>query len=241
MRAEHAVYAAASVATVYGALSDREWVQQVAKPLIGPSLAVRAVRSGDWLLVGSLAAATVGDILLIEPDDDRRLTRGALSFAGMQSGYAIALWRRGARPTTPALAPRIVGWLGASVLLRARARAVAPTLTGYGVTLAVATTLASDPTLAPESSVVGGLAVPGADRRSWLGLGALLFTVSDALIVVRRVLLRSSRAKRYAEGVILATYAAAQGLLVEGMLAQAVDERVPPVRAGHQVSNLVEE
>ena len=46
-----------------------------------------------------------------------------------------------------------------------------------------------------------------------------MFTISDGTIVVRRVLLKNRKARAAAEGFILATYAAAQLLLVEGMLA----------------------
>ena len=46
-------------------------------------------------------------------------------------------------------------------------------------------------------------------------VGALLFTVSDGLIVLRRLFARSERSRRLAEGVILGTYAAAQYLLTE--------------------------
>jgi hypothetical protein len=46
----------------------------------------------------------------------------------------------------------------------------------------------------------------------------MLFTASDGLIVVRRLFIRGERGRAVAEGVILASYAAAQLLLVEGML-----------------------
>ncbi|MBF6150458.1 lysoplasmalogenase family protein, partial [Nocardia nova] len=53
------------------------------------------------------------------------------------------------------------------------------------------------------------------DPRSRLGVGALLFTLSDGLIVLRRIFARSSRSRRVSEGVILATYAGAQYLLAD--------------------------
>ena len=61
--------------------------------------------------------------------------------------------------------------------------------------------------------------VPGEERRSWLGVGGVLFTASDGLIVVRRLFIRGKAGRAAAEGVILASYAAAQLMLVEGMLA----------------------
>jgi hypothetical protein len=42
-----------------------------------------------------------------------------------------------------------------------------------------------------------------------------LFTISDGLIVPRRLFARGERARRVTEGVILSTYAAAQYLLAD--------------------------
>ncbi|MGZ4588584.1 MAG: lysoplasmalogenase family protein, partial [Mycobacteriaceae bacterium] len=60
-----------------------------------------------------------------------------------------------------------------------------------------------------------------ADPRSWLAAGAMVFALSDGLIAVRRTLLRGERARRLTEGVILTTYALAQVMIVEGILAVA--------------------
>ena len=74
---EHAVFAGATAATIFGAVTGRERVQQVAKPLIAPALATRVLRRRDdldtadaALLVAGLAAATVGDVFMIDPDVD---------------------------------------------------------------------------------------------------------------------------------------------------------------------------
>ncbi|WP_054812407.1 lysoplasmalogenase [Nocardia arizonensis] len=214
-------YAAAAAVTVFGALTGRHRLQWIAKPLLMPLLAADAVTSDmpagadRALLVGALGAATLGDVLLIDPDDDRRLVAGAYCFAVMQGGYT-ALWlRRGARPTVANIVPRLGAWLGAAALLRAKSPAVATQLTVYGATLGTAAVLASDPALAPASKAVAGLNIPGTDPRSRIGLGALLFTVSDGLIVVRRLFVRDERFRRIAEGAILATYTAAQYLLTD--------------------------
>ncbi|MET7770824.1 lysoplasmalogenase [Nocardia sp. NPDC005366] len=215
-------FLAAAAVTVFGALTGREKFQLAAKPLLMPLLAADIVTSDASLdeadrtvLLGSLAAATVGDVLLIEPDDDRRLVVGASFFAVMQAGYSTLWLRRGARPTAANVAPRVAAWLGAAALLRAESPSVALPLTAYGVTLGTAAVLASDPALAPGAKEIAGLNIPGADPRSRLGLGALLFTVSDGLIVLRRLFARSERARRIGEGVILGTYAAAQYLLAD--------------------------
>ncbi|MFD6155020.1 lysoplasmalogenase [Nocardia sp. NPDC060256] len=222
MRWFRAGFLAAATVTVYAAVIGRETVQWIAKPLLMPLLAADVVSSGTDIdptdravLLGSLGAATLGDILLIDPDNDRRLIAGASSFAVMQAGYS-ALWlRKGARPRAEVALPRLGAWLGAAALLRAKAPAVAAPLTAYGATLSIAGVLASDPALAPGAKSIAGVNIPNTDPRSRLGIGALLFTISDGLIVLRRLFAHTERTRRLTEGVILATYAAAQSLLAD--------------------------
>ncbi|MGW4530656.1 lysoplasmalogenase [Nocardia sp. NPDC004340] len=217
-----AAFVGAAAVTVYGAVTGREKLQWFAKPLLMPLLAADVAVNGKRLdpadrtvLLGSLAAATVGDVLLIEPDDDRRLIAGASSFAVMQTGYSWLWWRRGARPRPAIAGQRLAAWLGAATLMRFKAPTVAVPLTVYGATLGTAATLASDPELARDAKNIAGVNVPNADPRSRLGLGALLFTVSDGLIVLRRIFARGDKSRRITEGVILGTYAAAQYLLAD--------------------------
>ncbi|WP_040838786.1 lysoplasmalogenase [Nocardia brevicatena] len=215
-------FLAATTVTVLAALTGRDRLQWVSKPLMMPLLAADIATAGvelgtsdRTLLLGLLGAATVGDVLLIEPDDDRRLVAGASSFAVMQAGYA-ALWaRHGGRPRPAVAFPRVLAWLGAGALLRAEAPALAAPLTAYGAMLGTAGVLAGDPDLAPGARRVAGVNVPNADPRSRVGLGSLLFTVSDGLIVLRRLYVRGTRARRVAEAVILGTYGAAQYLLAD--------------------------
>ncbi|MEV4241240.1 lysoplasmalogenase [Nocardia sp. NPDC049737] len=221
MRPFRAGFLVAAAATVYGAVTGRDKVQWVTKPLLMPLLAAdaaadRALDPVDrTVLLGCLGAATIGDVLLIEPDSDRRLIAGASSFAVMQTGYSVLWWRRGGRARPEIAVPRLLAWLGAAALMRAKAPTVAAALTAYGATLGSAAVLASDPGLAPDAKNIAGLNIPNADPRSRLGLGALLFTVSDGLIVLRRLFARGERSRRVTEGVILATYAAAQYLLAD--------------------------
>ncbi|WP_245718140.1 lysoplasmalogenase family protein, partial [Nocardia miyunensis] len=93
MRPFRVAYLAASALTVAGALTGRDRLQWIGKPAMMPLLAADVARAGDALapadrrlLLGSLTAATVGDVLLIDPDDDRRLVAGASAFAVMQAG-----------------------------------------------------------------------------------------------------------------------------------------------------------
>ncbi len=225
-----AAYVGAALVTVYGAVSGRERLQWFSKPLLMPLLAADALHGGRalaavdrTLLLGSLAAATVGDVLLIDPDDDRRLIAGASSFAVMQAGYS-ALWvRRGARPRVPVAVPRLAAWFGAAGLLRSKAPNLAVPLSSYGVTLGTAAVLASDPRLASGAENIAGINIPSRDPRSRLGVGALLFTVSDGLIVLRRLFARGERSRRVTEGVILSTYAAAQYLLTDPRVHEVTD------------------
>ncbi|WP_218026129.1 lysoplasmalogenase family protein, partial [Nocardia miyunensis] len=118
-------------------------------------------------------------------------------------------------PRVAVALPRIAAWAGAGALLRVRAPGIAIPLSAYGATLGTAAVLASDPGLAPDAETVAGMTLPSSDPRSRLGLGALLFTLSDGLIVLRRLFARTARSRRISEGVILGTYAAAQYLLAD--------------------------
>ena len=193
----------AGAVTVLGAWTGSAALQRMAKPLIVPALATGLNPARDRVLVVGLAAATVGDVLLIDPDDDSALEWGARAFAVMQGSYTYLLFRRGARPAVVDAIPRYAGWAAATALLARRQPAVASTLSLYGAILATTSTLSA------RSPSRGG------ERR--LMIGGLLFTVSDALIVSRRLFLTEDRHRRAAEAVILSTYVAAQVLLVEAM------------------------
>lgn len=203
IRRARAAALVAGAVTVVGAAAGSMPVQRMAKPLIVPALASGLDPARDRVLLAGLAAATVGDVLLIDPDDDSALEWGARAFAVMQGSYTYLLLRRGARPTLLDAVPRYAGWAVASTLLARRQPAVASTLTGYGAVLATTSTLSA------RSVSRGG------DRR--LIIGGVLFTVSDALIVFRRLYLTEDRRRRAAEAVILSTYVAAQVLLVEAL------------------------
>ncbi|WP_040792913.1 lysoplasmalogenase [Nocardia paucivorans] len=222
MRPFRVGFLVATAVTVLAALTGRNRIQWVSKPLMMPLLAADVATAGReleptdrTLLLGSLGAATVGDVLLIEPDNDRRLVAGASSFAVMQVGYGVLWSRHGGRPRAAVALPRVLAWLGAGALLRTRAPALAAPLTAYGAALGTAGVLAGDPDLAPGARRVAGVNLPSADPRSRVGLGSLLFTVSDGLIVMRRLFLRGARTRRVAEAVILGTYGAAQYLLAD--------------------------
>ncbi|WP_081605934.1 lysoplasmalogenase family protein [Rhodococcus sp. AW25M09] len=193
----------AGAVTVIGAWTGSVPLQRVAKPLIVPALATGLDPARDRVLLTGLVAATVGDVLLIDPDDDSALEWGARAFTVMQASYTYLLLRRGVRPTLLDAIPRYAGWAAASVLMFRRQPAVASTLSGYGAVLATTSTLSAC------SLSHGG------DRR--LMIGGALFTASDALIVFRRLFLAEDRHRRTAEAIILSTYVAAQVLLVDAL------------------------
>ncbi|WP_280511158.1 lysoplasmalogenase family protein, partial [Nocardia farcinica] len=101
VRPLRAGFLAAAAVTVYGAATGRDTLQWLAKPLMMPLLAADVATGGAdiepgerTVLLAALGAATVGDVLLIDPDDDRRLVAGAAPRAGKQTGYATLWWRR---------------------------------------------------------------------------------------------------------------------------------------------------
>ena len=203
MRFARAAALVAGAVTVVGAWTGSTLSQRIAKPLIVPVLATGLDPARDRVLLTGLAAATAGDVLLIDPDDDAALEWGARAFALMQGSYTCLLLRRGVRPTPIDAIPRYAGWAAAAVLLARRQPAVASTLTAYGAVLATTSTLSA---VSPAR---------GGDRR--LIVGGTLFTASDALIVFRRLFLTDERRRRTAEAIILYTYVAAQVLLVEAL------------------------
>lgn len=191
------MFAATATAAVVSAAIGADTVHRVVKPLMVPALVAGVPRLSPTLGV-ALAAATVGDVLLLDPDDDDRITAGAGAFAVMQCGYCALLISRSARLTPTQAVPRYAAWAGGATLLAVKSPEVAVRLAGYGLALTT-------------------MAVLAADTRPRLAWGGILFTASDALIVFRRIFLRDEGARRLAEAAIIGTYAGAQFLLVEGL------------------------
>lgn len=199
------MFAAAATGTVVSAVTGADGVHRWVKPSMIPALAVGVGRMTP-VLGTALAAATVGDVWMIDPDDDRRILRGAAAFAIMRGCYIGTLWSRGATVTAGNALPRYAGWAAAATMLARRSPGVAPGLTSYGLALTTMSTLAAHPAAAEDA----------ATRRT-IAAGGMLFTVSDGLILWRRLFLGTDRSRRRAEGAVLATYAIAQLLLVEGL------------------------
>ena len=137
----------------------------------------------------------------------------------MQSAYSTVLRHAGAKPHVRTAVPQAFTAAAGSGLLFWRLPTVAKPLSAYGFALGATTALASDPGLVPGARQAAGIPVPDrSDPRTWLAAGGLAFSVSDGSIVMRRMFLKGETSRRLAEGLVVATYAAAHVMLIEGML-----------------------
>lgn len=207
---EQLVFLGAAALTAYAGLTERHGLMRLAKPLLMPALATQVARKRKALaprhtalLAAACGAALAGDVILVDPDAGGNLLKGAGAFAVMQTCYITVLRDLGAAPTTSTVLPRLPLLAGAGLLLHAKEGRQALPLGGYGLLLSTTGALAGD---------------PGLGRPRDLFWGGTLFTVSDSLILARRRLATTARTKALLEGLVLATYAAAQHLLVGGML-----------------------
>jgi uncharacterized membrane protein YhhN len=143
-------------------------------------------------LVLGLSFAFVGDMLLMVPGTVLFLA-GMAAFLGMQICYLIAFRRAGSRPGWQTIAGYAVMWVAANVLLWPHLGGLAVPILCYSVALT-------------------SMAAFGAGLNRRVGLGALLFLASDLMIGAGTAGLHPP-----AEGVlVMATYAAAQYLIVTG-------------------------
>ncbi len=228
MRLWRAAYLAAGAVSVAAAAAGRrgDRVTRVVKPALMPLLGAHAsVRTsrGDRLLVvlAGLAGGLLGDVILMGKDgrsDDasvraRNLNLGSAAFSVNQLAYIAELWRRGHRPRRSTLVLRAPVLASGIVTAATGAPAALPAAAGYGTALAATSVLAADPEARTDGS--------SADL-SGLGLGGNLFVLSDGLILARLAFLRGEspavqRLDGLVDGLVMATYVAAQLLIVEGL------------------------
>lgn len=220
----------ASVAGAYGSQRIAAFTKPVPMALLAAEvIAGRRTRPplDTALLAAAVAFSAAGDrAMLLEEfaplcaDDERRrlplshplstkdsrLARGAALFSGAQLSYCALLWRAGARPAAGALAPRLVA-LGESAAVIGYHRPRLLSILGpYGNTLALMSALAS---AAPPHGSPS--AQPG------LRIGGLLFLASDLSILNRRHLITNQTLRQVVEMWVLASYFAAQALLIESL------------------------
>lgn len=216
MLPERAAYLAAAITTTVADAAGQHRLHGVSKAAMVPALQVSVLRRWDVLsaqsrtaLLGSTAAALVGDVLLIDPaggeseaESRRRLRRGAAAFGVQQIGYVLLLRRLGARPRWRTALPVAALLAGLAGLDTAKESAPDPVVTSYGLLL----------------GAMAAHAAESEDRR--IRWGGTAFLASDAMILVREQLLAErAGADRAAGAFVLATYAFAQRALIDGFVA----------------------
>ncbi|MGV0869247.1 lysoplasmalogenase family protein [Corynebacterium kalidii] len=240
MRLWRAAYLAAGAVSVAAAAAGRRGdrvtraVKPTLMPLLGAHACTRASRAsratratqGDRLpvVLAGLAGGLLGDVILMGDDgrsDDpavraRNLNRGSAAFSVNQVAYIGELWRRGHRPRRSTVVLRAPVLVSGMVTAATGAPAALPAAAGYGTALAATSVLAADPQARTDGS--------SADL-SGLGLGGNLFVLSDGLILARLAFLRGGspavqRLDGLVDGLVMATYVAAQLLIVEGLTGQ---------------------
>ncbi|MGC4960280.1 lysoplasmalogenase family protein [Gordonia sp. DT101] len=203
-----------AAATIAGALHRRR-AAEITKPLPLLVLAAHSLRGtrrrngvDNALLAGALAFSAAGDRAMLleeftdEPSDkDRRLQIGASLFAGAQLCLTGIMWRRGARPRPAGVLLRTAILAESATVMALRRPRLLPVLGGYGNTLAL------------MSSTAGASHRPQPRLRN----GGWLFLASDLTIINRRHLIRDERLAAMAEAWVLASYFAAQWLLVTSL------------------------
>lgn len=217
VRALRTAYLAAGAVSVVAAAAGRrgDRLTRVVKPTLMPLLAgtvlARGQRKATTTVVAGLAGGWVGDIILMGADgrsDDsrtraRNLNRGSAAFALNQVAYIAELWRTGHRPRKNTVALRAPVLASGVVTAATGAPAALPAAVGYGSLLAGTSMLAAEE----------GETTP-------LGLGGNLFVLSDGLILARQAFLTGEKPvvrvlDGLVDGLVMATYVAAQLLLVE--------------------------
>ncbi|MEE3852766.1 lysoplasmalogenase [Gordonia sp. LSe1-13] len=206
--------ASAALATVAGA-AHRRRLAAITKPLPLALLGVRTVLGArrrsvadNALLAGAVVFSIAGDRAMLleefaeEPEkSDRHLRIGASFFAGAQLCLTGAMLRRGARPSAAGMLVRTAVLAESATVLAAHRPRLLPVLGGYGNTLAL------------MSATAGGIDRPQPQMRA----GGLFFLTSDLAIINRRHLVRDRRLAVAGEAWVLASYFAAQWLLVTGL------------------------
>jgi uncharacterized membrane protein YhhN len=202
------VVAVAAVVDWWGVATGNRRVVVVAKPLtlvtlIGVAAASGAggFPAGRWLLV-ALVLCLAGDVLL--------LGDGQSAFLGGLTAFLLGHLAYVASFTALGLDEPAWGLIGLMVLiglLVATRRVIPAAHREGGAVLAVAVTA--------YMVVIGAMVVTAWMTGEWvIGLGAVTFMVSDAVLAMARFVRRA----RYADLAVMVTYHLAQVLLVVGVL-----------------------
>lgn len=223
-RPERAVFVVSAVAlTVAGARRSKR-AEILVKPLLMSSLQVGLMRSAchrsdvdNALLFGATGASLVGDWMMMQEEfaptkgeSDDWIKRGAACFAVNHALMTALAVKHGARPTKSNVMMRIGSVVEAKVLLLLTNRPLYVPLASYSGLLTAMSTIVADPAIVPDDA-------PSGDPRRGLELGGLSFIASDGTILHRRTFFKNKPAGSAAEAFVLASYALAQMLLVDGL------------------------
>lgn len=217
---ERLLFAASSTIATAAAASERHGLLRVFKPLIGVSLAGTVVRgwrrrqaTDNVLLLGAVAGSTCGDVVLQSPKalgEDAKASGNSLNSAALAFGvahvcYQVTAWRQGARAHPGMLAVHGAGLGGLASQAARHDPRVLPAAAGYGGLVAMTSVLGTSGLLAARN------------KNSRFAAGSVLFLVSDALILLRRMYLQRNLPRAIAEVGVMSTYTVAQRSLVDGL------------------------
>ena len=217
---EWLLFAASSTIATAAAASERHRLLRVFKPLIGVSLAGTVVRgwrrrqaTDNVLLLGAVAGSTCGDVILQIPKalgEDAKASGNSLNSAALAFGvahvcYQVTALRQGARAHPGMLAVHGAGLVGLASQAARHDPRVLPAAAGYGGLVAMTSVLGTSGLLAARN------------KNSRFAAGSVLFLVSDALILLRRMYLQRNLPRAIAEVGVMSTYTVAQRLLVDGL------------------------
>ncbi|MDK8546030.1 lysoplasmalogenase [Corynebacterium pseudodiphtheriticum] len=217
---EWLLFAASSTIATAAAASERHRLLRVFKPLIGVSLAGTVVRgwrrrqaTDNVLLLGAVAGSTCGDVILQSPKalgEDAKASGNSLNSAALAFGvahvcYQVTALRQGARAHPGMLAVHGAGLVGLASQAARHDPRVLPAAAGYGGLVAMTSVLGTSGVLVAQN------------KNSRFAAGSVLFLVSDALILLRRMYLQRNLPRAIAEVGVMSTYTVAQRLLVDGL------------------------
>ncbi|MCA1783164.1 MAG: lysoplasmalogenase [Dermatophilaceae bacterium] len=203
------VFAVAAVTNWWGVASGRRPVVLVAKPaaliaLVGVALAGGAAGTtpGRWLLAG-LVLCLAGDVFLLSATETAFLG-GLSSFLLGHLAYVVVFVTVGL--SEPAWG--LIGLMALIAVLIATRHVIPAAHREGGAFLAGA--------VAAYMLVIGAMVITAWMTGQWLiGLGAVTFMVSDAILAIAKFV----RRRRHADLAVMVTYHLGQALLAAGVLA----------------------
>lgn len=221
---ERAVFVGSAIALAVAGAKRSKRTEAVVKPMIMASLQAGLARSAckrsdvdNALIFGATGASLVGDWFMLQEEfaptqqkSDRWLKRGAACFAVNHALMIALAIKHGARPTKRDALLRVGSLAEAKLVLYATNRELFVPIAWYSAALTAMSTVMASPSLVPADA-------PAGDPRRGLELGGLSFVASDGTILHRRTFFKNTDAGNSAEAFVLASYALAQMLLVDGL------------------------